>query len=346
MSTLSLGEGNTPLVESRAIGPALGIGRLRFKLENCNPSGSYKDRFAVAFATSMRDAGVRACVATSSGNTGAALAAYCARAGIGCILIVNDGAPAGKLLQIRAHGATVIRVKDFVVSPEVTQDTFAVLRALSKSEGIPLGVSAYSYCPEAMANVETIGRELTNQCGTELTDVFVPAGGGGLFTAVSRGLRGSGAKAHAVQPEGCSTIVGAHQAGERRGRTVTSTTRISGLSVPFDIDASEALEELYAQGGLAIPVSDEEVWAAQRTLLHLEGIYTEPAGATALAGACRAARDGRIGRGSEVVCLVTGSGFKDTDSLAGAAAPSPEFLLDPPALREQVLEITRAGLGA
>ena len=140
--------------------------------------------------------------------------------------------------------------------------------------------------------------------------------------------------------------MGAHRAGERRGRTVTSTTRISGLSVPFDIDASQALEELYAKGGLAIPVSDEEVWAAQRTLLPLEGIYTEPAGATALAGACRAARDGRIGRGSEVVCLVTGSGFKDTDSLAGAAAPSPEFLLDPPALREQVLEITRAGLGA
>ena len=107
-------------------------------------------------------------------------------------------------------------------------------------------------------------------------------------------------------------------------------------------NAREALEEVYAQGGLAISVSDEEVWAAQRTLLHLEGIYTEPAGATALAGACRAARDGRIGRGSEVVCLVTGSGFKDTDSLAGAAAPSPEFLLDPPALREQILEITRA----
>src|SRR3984957_20346688 len=88
MTRVSLGEGNTPLIESAYIGPSLGLKRLYFKLENCNPSGSYKDRFVAAEIASCLRKASRACVATSSGNTGASLAAYCARYGLKCFVVV------------------------------------------------------------------------------------------------------------------------------------------------------------------------------------------------------------------------------------------------------------------
>src|ERR1700722_17011874 len=114
MTRVSLGEGNTPLIESAYIGPSLGLSRLFFKLENCNPSGSYKDRFAAAEVSRMLRIGAKACMATSSGNAGSARAAYCARYGISCAIVVNEYAPTGKLEQMQAHGARVIRVRGFI----------------------------------------------------------------------------------------------------------------------------------------------------------------------------------------------------------------------------------------
>ena len=145
---VSLGEGSTPLVESMHAGPALGLRRLFFKLESCNPSGSYKDRFIAAEMARILQMGARACVATSSGNTGAALAAYCARCGVPCFIVVNENAPAGKLEQMQAHGAQIFRVKGFVTSPRVTGEVFDCLSELARQRGIPLVVSAFRYCPE------------------------------------------------------------------------------------------------------------------------------------------------------------------------------------------------------
>src|SRR4051794_15241062 len=98
----TLGEGNTPLIAS------VRSRTLLFKLENCNPSGSYKDRFAAAEVARIVSQGATACMATSSGNTGSALAAYSARAGVRCHIFVNHDAPAGKLAQMQAHGAQVV----------------------------------------------------------------------------------------------------------------------------------------------------------------------------------------------------------------------------------------------
>ena len=127
MFVLSLGEGNTPLVPSTTIGPSLGIDRLFFKLENCNPSGSYKDRFVVGEVRNVIQRGKKLCVATSSGNTGSSLAAYCARAGLSCLIVVNATAPLGKLAQMQAHGARVVLVDGFVASPRITEEVFTVL---------------------------------------------------------------------------------------------------------------------------------------------------------------------------------------------------------------------------
>mgnify|MGYP002701073894 FL=1 len=101
---LTLGEGETPLLHSRSIGPDAGLPNLYFKLETTNPSGSYKDRFAATAVSDMLARGKKRCVATSSGNTGAALAAYCAAAGIRCQIAVVETAPEDKLRQMLAYG--------------------------------------------------------------------------------------------------------------------------------------------------------------------------------------------------------------------------------------------------
>jgi threonine synthase len=319
----TLGEGNTPLVASARIGPRLGAGRLFFKLENCNPSGSYKDRFVAAEVSQLLQQGARACVATSSGNTGSSLASYGARYGLLCLILVNEDAPAGKLAQMQAHGAQVIRIAEFTKDPDVTSQVFAHLQVFSAEHSTPLVVSAYRYCPAGMRGVESIAQELDK---APVEHVFTPVGGGGLYSAVVQGFQNLGRvpRVHAVQPAGCSTVVASFERGDSAIRSVVSATRISGLSVPFDIDGGLALKLLRECGGHGFACSDEQIFEAQRWMLEQEGIYCEPAGAAALAGWIQAL-DRRIVQPDETcVCLVTGHGFKDPESIAGAAMRHPD----------------------
>ena len=339
----TLGEGNTPLIPSVAIGPKLGLKNLYFKLENCNPTGSYKDRFVASEISRLLERGVNACVATSSGNTGASLASYCARYGMLCSIIVSPETPAGKLVQMRAHGARLFLVKDFITSADVTGKVLATLERLSRERDLALVVSAYRYCPEGMRGVESISKELTEQRGGGIDHVFVPVGGGGMFTAVSRGFeqaKGPRPKVHVVQPRGCPTVVEAFERGAGEVRAVESTTKISGLSVPFDADATLALNTLRDNGGHAFGVEDEEVYEAQRMMLAQEGIYCEPAGAAALAGLRRAIVKEVVHPDETVICPVTGHGFKDPESIGNAADKYPGVLL-----RESELEERLVGLG-
>jgi threonine synthase len=329
----TLGEGQTPLLPSLRIAPLLGLRSLSFKLENTSPSGSYKDRFIAAEIARLLDARATACIATSSGNTGSALAAFCARYNLRCVILVNELAPAGKLAQMKAHGAVVLRVREFGGNAQATAQVFATLSDLAEQENLPLVVSAYRYCPIGMAGVESIGRELIAQTDTP-HDVFVPAGSGGLYVATCRGIAGHGWKAHVVQPAGCSTVVAACESGATAITPVQSTTRISGLSVPFDIDASLALEHLRGCGGMGLTVDDEEVYESQRMLFQLEGILAEPAGATALAGLRKALREGRFDPDRPAICLVTGTGFKAPDSIVSAAASTEDLLIPHTALHD------------
>ena len=338
---VSLGEGNTPLIESVHVGPSLGLSRVFFKLENCNPSGSYKDRFIASEIARILRIGARACVATSSGNTGSALAAYCARYGITCLIVVNEDAPAGKLEQMQAHGANIFRVKRFITSPEVTERVFHILTELSTRKGLPLVVSAFRYCPEGMVGVESIAEELLHQAISRIDHVFVPVGGGGLFSAVCKGFNRhpeSAPRVHAVQPNGCSTVVAAFERGDSEIRPVESTTRISGLAVPFDIDASLALMHLRQRGGCGFAVEDEEVFEMQQSMLSKEGIYCEPAGATALAGLRKAVKMGVVSTGATAICLVTGHGFKDPGSVHRAAAKHAPVLIEADELKDKLAE--------
>ncbi len=312
---ITMGEGNTPLIQSpHAMS-------LFFKMESCNPSGSYKDRFIAAELADVLARGSRSCVATSSGNTGSALSAYCARYGLPCLILVNEDAPSGKLAQMRAHGAIVMRIPQFVTSPKITEAVFLQLREFADSSGAALVVSAFRYCPVGMRGVQGISREIALQL-PEVEHVFVPVGGGGLYSAVVQGFAGLERmpRIHAVQPEGCPTLLDAFTNSREDIRAVESTTRISGLSVPFDIDAGLALRLVRQHGGMVWGVSDAEVFEAQRLLLRTEGVYTEPAGATGFAGYRKALACGAIHAQDRAVCLVTGSGFKDPVSIEQAAS--------------------------
>jgi threonine synthase len=333
---VTLGEGETPLLRSRRIGPAAGLRNLFFKLETGNPAGSFKDRFAAAGISHMLACGQTRCIATSSGNTGAALAAYSAAAGIECHIAIVETAPLSKLKQMLAYGAHIFRVRGFGLDPAISENVFRELERLGSREDSAVQISAFVFSPAGMTGVQTIAHELAEQAESPLDHVFAPAGGGGLCLALTRGFqqmveRGDIEKSPAVevvQPEGNDTIASPLRRGDASGQTVTATTKISGLQVPNVVDGDLVVTECRATGGSGHPVPDEFIWETQRRLARDEGIFTEPAGATALAGALQALREGRIDADSEIVCLVTGTGFKDEASIERMTADMECPLID------------------
>ena len=319
--SFSLGEGNTPLVSSRWIGPHLGLPNLSFKLEQTNPTGSYKDRFAARLVGLLVQGGHPFCLATSSGNSGAAVAAYSAAAGLPCLVCVPAEAPAAKLTQIRAYGAHLLRIRGLLESPAALRDLLHRLQSLTNRRGMPLGTSAYALSPDAMAGIEPLSAELTAALGAPPDRVFAPVGGGGLLTAVSRGFAPQNPdptasappvpRLHAVQPDTNDTVAAAFRVGEDRAREVATVTQISGLAVQIDLDATAALHAVRASGGSAHAVDEALIWDVQSLLARREGLYVEPAGATAVAGLWRAAQSGEVSPHDRIVCLLTGHGYKD-----------------------------------
>lgn len=313
---VSLGEGNTPLVRSKHIGPALGLPNLYFKLENLNPTGSYKDRFASRLISDMVRAGHKTCIATSSGNTGAALAAYSAAARIKCIIVVVDGAPVPKLRQMQLYGAQLLMIRDFGKSATLTDQVFGELQSLSSSQNLPLPVSAYKFCPVGMTGVETISHEIVDSLGEDV-EIFVPAGGGGLTLAVARGIiaKGGKGKVHCVQPSGNDTIASSLRNNLPAKPVPGSTTQVSGLQVANVLDGQEVVEACQSLKGNGYVVEDSDVFTWHKKLATEEGIFSEPAGAVALAGLARAVALNEVDPAQKYVCLVTGSGFKDMASV-------------------------------
>ncbi len=315
---VSLGEGDTPLIRSRKIGPEAGLENLFFKLEGTNPTGSFKDRFAAVAISHMQQTGANECIATSSGNTGAALAAYSAAAGIRCRIAIVEPAPLGKLSQMLAYGADIFKVRQFGLDPDVDRRTFYGLKKLARGKGRALQVSGYVFSPEGMSGVETLSFELAEQA-EQLDHVFCPAGGGGMCVGVARGFETLAKEGrmqrspavHCVQPEGNDTIATRLREGNDRAKNVECTSHISGLQVSSVVDGHLTIEACRPTGGTGYTVEDETVWSLQKRLAREEGIFTEPAGAVAVAGALEALASGELSRDASIVCVVSGSGFKD-----------------------------------
>lgn len=311
------------MVRSRFIGPSLGLKNLFFKLENLNPTGSYKDRFAAAFVSTLLEKEATSCISTSSGNTGAALAAYCAAAGIECNLVIVDGAPLAKIQQMQVYGGKPVMISGFGIDAGITREVFAKLQRLSTDKNESLPISAYCYCPEGMAGVQTIAYEIWDDLQGNVQHIFSPSGGGGLTLAIVKGLQSyrehsSGCKVHCVQPEGNNTIAGALKDGLATATGISSsTTLISGLQVPGILDGTETLQGCRKTGGTGFLVDDHKVIQAQVELAGKEGIFCEPAGAVSVSCLSEAVAQKQVSPGDTIVCLITGSGFKDMSTIPG-----------------------------
>ncbi|MEX1019030.1 MAG: threonine synthase [Litorilinea sp.] len=319
---VSLGEGNTPLLQSAYLGKTLGIPELYFKLEGSNPTGSYKDRIAAVGMARLRELGKTAWAATSSGNAGAAMAAYGVRAGLEGYLFTLEKASRAKIAQIMAYGPHIMAVQRLGYDPVVEVETWANIGQVCTARDWLMLVTAHKFSPHAMDGVKTIAYEVCEQLGGTAPDVvYVPAGGGGLFAASWRGFIEAHAAGNstnlprmvAVQPAGCDGIAQAWARGDSQVGTISDcTSEISGLQLTAPPDGDLVLRGVQASNGWVVSVPDAETYRAQAELASREGLFVEPAAAITLAAVRADLAAGRLTGDERVACWLTGIGFKDT----------------------------------
>lgn len=234
---VSLGEGDTPVLELPVLAGRFGVARLAVKMETLNPTGSYKDRAAAMSLSLARRRDMHGWIATSSGNAGLSFAAYGARAGLPGFLCVVAGAPAEKRASLVPYGIGLARV-DGVGRGGTGASGIGLMeqvRDAAARHGLFLGITANAYNPEGMRGIDTIGYELAEQM-PEATHVYLPTGGGGLLASVARGLahRGAVTKVIAVQPAGCAPIARFVEGELAEPVVDRCATDISALQLPED----------------------------------------------------------------------------------------------------------------
>jgi threonine synthase len=318
---ISLGEGDTPLVKSVNIARELGVGELYFKLEGCNPTGSFKDRGMVfAMAKAMED-GSKQAICASTGNTSASAAAYGARFGLKVIILVPKGKIAmGKMAQAIAYGAEIIAIEgNFDQALKVT-------RTLAEKYPITLVNSLNPYRIEGQ---KTAAFEIIEDLGGAPDYLFIPVGNAGNITAYWKGFKewrdkgkvGTTPVMMGFQAEGAAPIV--KNMIIEAPQTIATAIRI-GNPASWK-GATDARDE---SGGLIDSVTDDEILAAYKMMAGKEGVFGEPASAAPLAGLLKMVGQGKNYKDKKIVCIVTGNGLKDPDIPVRYVKPFPELPAD------------------
>lgn len=302
---ISLGEGNTPLVHAPAISRIVNAD-VWLKLEGCNPTGSFKDRGMVVAIAKALEEGARAVICASTGNTAASAAAYAARAGLVCAVVIPAGKIAlGKLSQALMHRARVLPIEgNFDAALRLVRD-------LAEQGTITLVNSINPYRIEGQ---KTAAFEIVDALGDAPDILALPVGNAGNITAYWRGFteyhRAGKArlpKMFGFQAAGAAPIV--RGAPIENPQTVATAIRIGNPASWRG--ATRARDE---SGGLIEAVTDEEILAAYHFLAEREGVFCEPASAAGVAGIFKLARAERLPRAARIVCVLTGSGLKDPDT--------------------------------
>jgi len=318
----SIGEGDTPLVRCPLLEQETGCGELYFKLEGCNPTGSFKDRgMVVAIAKALED-GSQAVMCASTGNTSASAAAFAAYCGLTAIIVVPKGNIAlGKLAQAIIYGAKIIAVDGNF------DQALQIVRGLTDKHPVTLVNSVNPYRIEGQ---KTASFEIIDALGKAPDHLFIPVGNAGNITAYWKGFveyqQAGKSKTRprmmGFQAEGAAPIVQGHPI--ERPETIATAIRIGN---PASWQKAETARD--ESGGIIDAVSDAEILAAQRLLASKGGIFGEPASAAPLAGLIKLAKSGMDFSEKTVVCVVTGNGLKDTETALKGAEP---FLELPPDL--------------
>jgi len=342
---VTLGEGGTPLLEAKNLARELGMKRLLLKDETRNPTSSFKDRPMSVGVSMAVEFGAKVVVTASSGNAAIALAAYAAKAGIGCYAFVPAGVSTEKLAQLLVYGAHAIKAKP----KGIGDPCYELMRVAWKRYGWHPIPSAGAFNPYHWEGAKTMSYEVCEQLGWEVPDwVVVPSGAGTLLSGNAKGyfelerlglVKGIPNLA-AIQAEGCAPLVRAFKKNVPPDKIQTwanPNTVASGLVDPYPWDADTALPAIKRSGGTAEAASDAEILEAERLLARSEGVFAEPSGAAGLAGLKKLLDAGVVDRSDVVVVEITGSGLKDVKTTMGLVQ-EPSVIEPEPSRLEKLLK--------
>ena len=304
---LTLGEGGTPLMRSTWLERETGVREVWLKVEGMNPTGSFKDRGMVVAVAKALEAGATSVLCASTGNTAASAAAYAARAGLGCAVVLPAGQVAlGKLTQAMMFGARVVAIRGGF------DEALAVVRELGASGEHTLVNSVNPYRIEGQ---KTAAFEICEALSNAPDALCIPVGNAGNITAYWRGFVEATASGIATrrprmfgfQAAGAAPLVIGTPVAEPR--TIATAIRI-GNPASWQ-GATSARDE---SGGAIQSVTDEEILDAYSSLARCDGVFCEPASAAAVAGLRQRARENALDGIDRVVCVLTGNGLKDPDT--------------------------------
>ncbi len=314
---ITLQEGGTPLYDCQALATKLGVKRVYVKYEGANPTGSFKDRGMTVGVSKALELGSKVVGCASTGNTSASLAAYAAKGGLKCVVLLPQGkVAAGKLAQAMFYGAQIVSVDGNF------DEALSVVKELARQRYLYLLNSINPFRPEGQ---KTLAFEIIDQLEFEVPDrIILPVGNAANIWAVYKGLKewkdlgwiDRLPKLTGIQASGSKPIVDAFRkrnkdfVAEEHPETVATAIRIGNPA-----SGKKALEAIYETDGLAEEVSDEQILEAQRMLGRTEGIGVEPASAASIAGFKKLVETGEVESDERVVCICTGNLLKDPDTI-------------------------------
>lgn len=324
---LTLHEGNTPLIRAEQLSEKLKLD-LYFKYEGMNPTGSFKDRGMVMAVAKAMEAGSRTIMCASTGNTSAAAAAYAARGGLSCVVLIPNGNIAlGKLAQAYMYGAQVLAIDGNF------DKALEIVREITEKHPITL---VNSVNPHRLEGQKTAAFEIVDALGKAPDYLAIPVGNAGNISAYWKGFkeyRDAGRSASlpkmiGFQAEGASPLV----AGKPfpNPETIATAIRI-GNPASWDLAVNAYTES----GGGVWAVTDDEILEAYKLIASTEGVFAEPASAASVAGVIKRRKEGALPEGAQVVCVLTGHGLKDPNIAIQAAAGEPRVI---PATEEAVMD--------
>jgi threonine synthase len=312
-SIVSIGEGATPLIHAPRLGDRLGV-NLYLKYEGLNPTGSFKDRGMTTALSAAKQDGVQAVICASTGNTSASAAAYSARAGIRCVVVIPGGKVAqGKLAQAQIAGAAVVQIDGSF------DDALRMVRLMSDEHPITL---VNNLNPYRLEGQKTAAWEIIEDLGHAPEWMCLPVGNGGNITAYWRGYNESLARGDVDR---LPRMLGSQAAGSAamvHGEDVLQPETIAtAIRIGAPVRREEAGAAARDSGGGFAAASDREILDWFGHVVRDEGVFCEPSSAASLAGLANARRDGLVPEGAEVVCVLTGNGLKDPDTAISESAP-------------------------
>lgn len=332
---ITLHEGNTPLIRAERLSEELGLD-IHFKFEGLNPTGSFKDRGMVMAVAKAMEEGSRSIMCASTGNTSAAAAAYAARGGINCIVLIpNNNIALGKLAQAIIYGAKVIAIEGNF------DRALEIVREITAKEPITLVNSVNPYRIEGQ---KTAAFEVCEQLGKAPDYLAIPVGNAGNITAYWKGFKeyhqlgksNSLPKMIGFEAEGAMALV----KGEpiENPETIATAIRI-GNPASWDGAVNAAKE---SQGQIDY-VTDDEIVEAYKLIAAKEGVFAEPASAASIAGVIKLNKQGYFQGGESIVCVLTGNGLKDPNTAISSVKVEPTVVEDSEeAVMKAIAELTDA----